>query len=205
MSVEYKLLNIPKMAGELMAVRTPRVQPSAQHHFVDHVSWMVASDMWTLDPVNGQPLSYEGKTLEQVCEDWLSTRPNALEPVELVDTSGECWTEGNISKQGQRLKELIAFTGSEKAALVLFAEEAALYGTKPGSTAKGVKPDPKAKPGADKKPAGSAGGANNPWSPDYRGDNAEAEKSRLLRTLGTKGCASIAAAAGFSVLGARLK
>jgi hypothetical protein len=49
-------------------------------------------------------------------------------------------------------------------------------------------------------------GASNPWSDKYSGDAAqrEAEKARLLRAIGTKACQSLAASAGYSVLGAKL-
>ena len=112
MAVEYRLIDIASL-------RTPRMQASAIRDFGDHLSWMVASDMWVVNPATGEPLSHEGKTLEEVLEAWLATRPHALAPVELVDSSGDCWREGNITKQGQRLRELEAFTGSPKAALVM--------------------------------------------------------------------------------------
>jgi hypothetical protein len=178
MATEYKLLNIPKLGAELIAARVPRVQPSAQSHFVDHLSWMVSSDMWTVDPTSGNPLSYKGKTLEEEAEHWIEERPNALMPVELVDTSGECWTTGNITLQGQRLKELRAFCGSDAAAMVMFQEEAAAYGTKPGSTAKGVKVEKADKAG--KKP----GSPGNPWDKDYwKGGDEDARQAAMLSII----------------------
>ena len=173
MAVEYRIFNIVKTGTDLMSARVPRVQPSATAHFGDHLSWMVGADMWCIDPVSGNPLSYEGKTIEQVLEEWLSTRPHALMPVALEDTSGECWREGNLTKQAQRFKELRAFTGSDAAAMILFTEEAAAYGVKPGSTEKGEK----IVKGADKK---SAGSSSNPWDQEHwRGGDETARQAKM--------------------------
>jgi hypothetical protein len=56
------------------------------------------------------------------------------------------------------------------------------------------------------KPAGPSA-HSNPWSDKSHGtpEEALAEQTRLLRTLGTKPCATMAAAAGKTVLGAPLR
>jgi hypothetical protein len=180
MAIEYRIFDVVKTGTALIASRTPRIQPSAQRHFADHLSWMVSSDMWSIDPTSGEPISYKGKTIEQECEGWIEERPNVLEPVELTDTSGECWTEGNLSKQGERLRELERFTGNKKSALAALTAEAAEYGVKPGSTERGEKIDSK---GDGKKAAGSSG---NPWDQEHwRGGDETARQAAMLSIIRT--------------------
>lgn len=184
MAVEYKLFDVVRTGVNLMAARTPRVQKDVPRDFGDHLSWMVNNDMWNIDPTNGEPLSYEGKTLEQVLEEWLAPRPHCLAAVELVDTSGECWTSGNITLQGQRLKELESFTGSAKAGMVMLQEEAASFGVKPFTTEKSdgkIDPTrPHVAGEAAKKSGGKGSGRDNPWdrtnfvgSEEYRAERME--------------------------------
>jgi hypothetical protein len=182
MPVEYKLFDVVRAGVNLMASRTPRVQKDVPREFGDHLSWMLNNDMWNVNPATGDPLSYEGKSLQEVAEAWLSMRPHALEPVPPVDTSGECWTSGNITMQGQRLKELTAFCGSEKAALVLLKEEAESYGVRPFTTEKSSgKVDPK-----EKKKNGVRGdGRQNPWDKEHFQGSEEYRLERLESILKT--------------------
>jgi len=200
MAVEYKLFDVVRTGINLMASRVPRVQASAVRDFGDHLSWMLNNDMWNINPATGDPLSYEGKSLQEVSEAWLSTRPHALVPVELVDSSGECWTEGNITKQGQRLKELVAFSGSQKAGLVLLTEEAEAYGVKPFTTEKSEgKIDPKTK----KNGGGVKDGSQNPWDREhFRGDeDFRAERMQSIIKTSAKMASDMARKANVDLAG----
>jgi hypothetical protein len=195
------ILNIPLLARNAIALRRPKVFPSAQDHYGDFISREVAIGNFSIDP-SGEPIHATGKNLNEYQEHYLSSRPHAIEPLPpLADPADDLWIgPANITRRGARYKELLAFAGSAAAALVLLKEEAAAFGiTDPFSTQAGEKVDPTAK--ADK-PKGA--GRNNPWSPEYVGD-AEAEKSRLIKTLGTRACSGMAAACGVSIFGSPLK
>lgn len=51
------------------------------------------------------------------------------------------------------------------------------------------------------KPDGSVKGASNPWSREFRGtdDERQAKMATLIRSLGTKACAGMAASAGVTL------
>jgi hypothetical protein len=196
------ILNIPLLARNVAALRRPRIFPDAQDHYGDWVSRDVSSGNWNIDPTNGQPLHSSGRDIDADLEHYLSSRPHAIMPLPpLADPADDLWIgPANITKRGARYKELLAFAGSAAAALVLLKEEAAAYGvTDPFSTQAGEKIDPKAKAHKPK-----VAGRNNPWSSEFVGD-AESEKARLIRTLGTRGASGIAAGAGVSVFGAPIR
>ena len=47
--------------------------------------------------------------------------------------------------------------------------------------------------------------STNPWSPNYKGKDAEAKRIRLIRTLGTKAAQGMAFAAGTDIAGRPLR
>ena len=202
--VEYEIFNVPLKGRNLIASRMPRVQPSVPEEYADFLSREVAMGDWSVDE-KGEAINSKGQNLQQHCEFTISTRAHWLAPVILEDPSSDCWLEGNITKQGERLKHLRKYTGSDAAALVLLREEAAAHGVKVFTTEKGTKP------GSEKVPEGkkSAGPlSQNPWAPEYlkRHSPAEAlaEQTRLIR-LGSALARNTAKAAGVSVFGAPLK
>jgi hypothetical protein len=113
--VEYRILNAPLLARNLMASRTPRVQPSVPAEFADHVSRMIERNEITIDPENGELLTVKGQDLEQLGEFYLSTRPHCFMPVVLEDEADAVGTSGNLTRQGERLRSLEKFTGSKSA------------------------------------------------------------------------------------------
>jgi hypothetical protein len=202
MTVEYKKFDVVREGVNLMAARTPRVQKDVPRAFGDHLSSMLNNNEWNIDPTNGQPLSHDGKTLEQVLEHWLSTRPFCLAAVAPIDTSGACWLEGNLTLQGQRLRELERFTGSAKAGMVLLEEEAASYGVKVFTTEKSEgKVDAKA--GADKK-TGGKDASTNPWSEKFHGDAMAARIAVISRQGGPARAASLAKSCNVDLAGRAL-
>jgi hypothetical protein len=200
---EYEILKIPMVARNLAASRTPRLQPSVAAEYGDMVSGEVARGDWSIDPQDGEAINSKGQKIADHLEFCLSTRPHWLVPATLADPADDTWTSGSLTKQGARLKQLRAFCGSDQAALVLLTEEAARFGVKPFTTEKGEKLSEKAPQGA-KRVSGS-----NPWGDAYVKANGQeaayAERARLMRTLNLKACTALAAAAGYTVTGAKLK
>jgi hypothetical protein len=99
----------------------------------------------------------------------------------------KAFTPPNITEQGKLVKLL----GGD---LAKAAEIAAEYGGEIG-TLKAAEPEP------DKT------GKSNPWSDNFEGTPAQkqAEQDRILRTRGTAMATALAKAAGYSVLGYKLK
>ena len=52
---------------------------------------------------------------------------------------------------------------------------------------------------------GPKGGSKNPWSPSYRGGDAEAERIRVIKNLGTKAAQSMAASCQVDLAGRALR
>ncbi|HLZ06267.1 MAG TPA: hypothetical protein VKR55_29460 [Bradyrhizobium sp.] len=201
--IRYEIHNVPLLGRNLAASRTPRLQPSVPEEYSDFLSNEVARGEWTVDQEDGKPLSAKGQTLEQHLEFTLATRPHWLMPVVLEDEADEVWTSGNMTLRSKRFEQIKKFCGSDAAARVLFAEEAARYGvTQPFTTQIGTKPsdassgrDDKSK---DKKAEGDL--TNNPWSKNFRGDE-EARQSRIASIIrtGTKFAEGMAKAAGTTI------
>jgi hypothetical protein len=207
----YKILNVPLLGRNLAASRTPRLQPSVPAEYADMLSREVEMGEWSVDPETGEPINSKGQTIADHLEFCIKTRPHWLMPAVLEDDADACWLSGNITLQGQRLKQLETFCGSDAAAKVLFAEEAARYGVKPLTTQVGTKPGPdgqgpRGNVGDEGAKKSSAPSPSNPWNPKtkFTPQEADAEKARLIKTLGTKGAASIAKAAGFTIFGAKI-
>jgi hypothetical protein len=200
---EYRYLNVVNLGRNAANVRVPRLQKSVPNEFVEMLSREVAAGEWMHD--NGSAINSTGQTVEEYLDHLISTRPHWEVPATVVDAADDTWTSGSLAKQGKRWKELRAFLGSDKVTDAAMAEEAALYGVVPGSTKIGVKPGEKQP--EDNGESGGPSAHSNPWSPKWHGTpaQAEAEKARLIRRLGTKAAASIAKSAGYSVLGAKLK
>lgn len=203
--LDKSILHIPLLAVNLAALRTPRMQKEAITEYGDWVSREITLGNFSIDPANGEPIHSTGQNLDEHREAWIKPRPHSLVPVTLEDPTDDTWTSGNITKQGARLKQLRAFCGSDAAALVLLTEEAALYGVKPFTTEKGEKIGTKPK---DAGSHGSHGGGSNPWGESYAKSHSQdevyAERGRLMKVLGLKPCAAMAAAAGRTVTGALL-
>lgn len=183
--IEYRILEVPLLGRNLAASRTPRLQPSVPEEYGDMLSREVARGDWTVDPENGHPLNSKGQTIADHLEMTLSTRPHWLTPVVLEDEADDTWTSGNLTKQGQRLKQLEEFCGSKNAALVMLTEEAERYGVKPFTTQIGTKPGD-----ADKSTERKASEnlSNNPWSASFRGDEAaRAARFASILTLEKQG------------------
>lgn len=193
--VEYAILNVPLVGRNLAASRAPRLHPSVPAEYSDMLSREVQAGEWIVDPENGEPLNAKGQNLQQHLEFTLGTRPHWLVPEVLEDEAEAVWTSGSLTLQGQRLKQLENFAGSKAAALVLLREEAERYGVKPFTTEKGVRP------GEERKgPADQANLSTNPWSKDFRGDEAaRAAKIASICKQGTKLADALAKAAGTTI------
>ncbi len=191
--VEYAILNVPLLGRNLAASRSPRLQPSVSEEYGDMLSNEVARGDWTVDPENGQPLNSKGQTIADHLEFTLKTRPHWLLPVVLEDEADAVWTSGNLTKQGERLRQLEKFCGSKAAALVMLNEEAERYGVKPFTTQIGTKPG-----ASGEKKSGDEGNATtNPWSKNFRGDEAaRAARINSIIKTGTKFADALARAAG---------
>jgi hypothetical protein len=199
--VEYRYLEVVKIGLAAAQARVPRLQASAIAEFGDILSRQVARGDWV--QVGEDIVTAQGQDVIGVLEEMLATRPHWLVPAEVVDAQDDVWTSGNLEKQGQRWKEIRAVfqPGREGDALATKAlrEEAALFGTVPGSTKPGVKPGEKAVEDVPTK----IPGANNPYSDAFRGTPAEktARIASLIKSGGTKLAASLARAAGKTVTG----
>jgi hypothetical protein len=198
----YEYTDVVRLAISAGHARTPRLQKSATAEFGQMISHEVAAGGWP--QVDGdEVINVAGQTIEQYLDHLISTRPHWEVPATVVDAADTTWLDGSLAAQGKRWKELRAFLGNDAATNAAINAEAELYGAKFGTTQKGVKPGTKPTEGEVK------ASPNNPWHPQYlkrhSPQEADAEKARLIGTLGTKGAASIAKAAGFSVFGAKLK
>jgi hypothetical protein len=200
---EYQILNAPLLARNFAASRLPRLQPSVPAEYGDMVSREVAMGDWSVDPSSGEPINSKGQSVTDHLETTLQTRPHWLLPVEKEDPASDTWTSGSLTKIGARLKQLRAFTGSDAAAQVLLAEEAAHYvdpatgqPLKPFSTVQGVKPEDRA---ANEK------GTRNPYSPASRG-NEERRMEKILALIksNAKLAASLAKSAGMRIDGSAI-
>ena len=196
------MLLIVRDARELASLRTPRMQKEAIDEYCDWVSREVTMGNFVVDPKTGEWIHSSGQILDEHREAWLKSRPHALVPAVLEDPVDDTWTANpaSLTKRGARLKQLREFCGSDAAALVLLKEEAARFGVKnPLSTEVGgvaVRVDKK------------AASASNPWNDAHAQRNglaaSHAERDRLMKTLGLKKCAALAAAAGVSITGVKL-
>jgi hypothetical protein len=201
--VIYQTVDPVKKASELFRTRSPRLKREAEQEWLDFVSDMLSNNHFVTDPDEGV-VTDVGHTLKEVFELWLSTRPHVAVPVAIVDNANETWLSEdgaplNLTKQVQRFHELKEqFGGSEKAANVALAEEAALYGATVGSRKPGVAPV-----GADKKAAAPAAGlSTNPYSASFHGteETRNARIADILRTRGTAFASALAKAAGTTVM-----
>jgi hypothetical protein len=195
--VSYEVLNVPPRGITLAASRNPRLQPSVPAEYGDFLSREVARGEWSVDPQNGEPLNSKGQTVQQHLEFCITTRPHWLMPVAKGsdDEAEKVWLSGNITLQGQRLLHLQKFCNSKAGGLAMWNEEAERFGAKAGSTLPGTLPDGK----GDKKPAETL--STNPWSKNFRGDEAErtAKIASIINVKGTKFADALAKSAGTTV------
>jgi hypothetical protein len=193
--VTYRVLEVPMLGRNVAASRNPRLQSSVPAEYGEMLSREVAAGEWSVNPEDGEALSATGQSLQEHLEFTISTRPHWLVPEVLADEADEVWTSGNLTLQGKRLQQLEKFAGSRAAALVLLNEEAARYGVKPFTTQVGTKPGEERKGHADQ---GNL--TSNPWSKDFRGDEASREaRIASIFKQGTKLAAALARAAGTSI------
>jgi hypothetical protein len=200
--VEYRYLEVVKLGLAAAQARVPRLQPSAIAEFGDILSRQVARGDWV--QVGEDVVTSQGQDVIGVLEEMLATRPHWLVPVEVADVQDDTWTSGDLGKQGQRWKEIRAVFGPGKAgddlATKALREEAALYGTVPGSTVPGIKPGEKAADIDQDAPS------KNPWSPSYSGSE-EARQLHIQRIIksSTRLAASLAKSAGRTIDGKPLQ
>jgi hypothetical protein len=184
-----------KLLIDAARARRPRMYPSAIEEAGGMTSTGVANGDWTQGPDG--PLDSFGDDPVQHLERLIvgpPARPHWLIPAEVEDVLDEVWTSGNLTLQGNRHRTLAASLGDAKATAIM-KEEATLYRTKFGSKTPGVAPNSKeAKEAVSKKPEGLS---NNPWSKDFRGDDAERNTriASIIKT-GTKFADAMAKAAG---------
>jgi hypothetical protein len=202
----FGILNVVPKGRNMIASRTPRVQPSVPEEYAEFLSNEVEHGNWSVDPQNGEPLDSKGRTLQDHIEDTLRTRPHWLMPQVLEDAAETVWLgEPTLSARGERYRQLVKYHGNEKLADIAFREEAERYGvSNPFSLQPGSKPGNISRTTDPAKSAAPLSG--NPWHPSYRGtpEEAEAEQVRLIGT-GISRATSIAKAAGKTVFGKPLK
>jgi hypothetical protein len=143
-----------------------------------------------------------GQTIEEWIAERRKTNPNDYadyEPVSGEQIEFEIIENACLRPQPASLARLYKAVGEKR-----YHEILKQWGTDPAKMLPGKRPG-YAEKEADDKPSGSA--HSNPWSDKWTGTPAEAlaEQTRLLRTLGTKACATMAAACGVTVLGAPLR
>jgi hypothetical protein len=200
---EFKYIDVVRLAINAANARVPRLQPSAIAEFGDMVSSEVTRGVWTQVGDKMLNADHEGMDHEQYLEHLISTRPHWIVPAVLQDAEDDTWTSGSLAKQGQRWKDLRAFLGNDKAADATLAEEAARFGTKPGSTVPGVRPGEE----PPKKDTSNLPPSSNPYSDACRlsADERIARINSMIRAMGTKAVNGIAAAAGKKIDGSPLK
>ena len=197
--VEYKYLEVVPLAIAAARARVPRLHESAIDEFAEFVSRSVARGDWhQVDDDN--IINAQGQDVNGVLEGWLAPRPHALVPEVVIDAQDDVWTSGSLAKQGERWNQLRAMYApgdmGNKLADKALAEEAALYGTKPGSTKPGVAPGTK--------PANidPMAGSNNPYSNNWKlGEKAREAKIQSLIKSNAKLAASLARSAGKTITG----
>jgi hypothetical protein len=198
--ISYKILEAPKYALDLARSRVPPFRPGVADEFAEKISFMVRSHDIVIGP-GGELLTSAGQTLPEFLES--SKKAHWEQPEAEIDDAEEVWTSGNITKQGERFKKLVTQCGgNQRAAQVLFEDEAAKFGTKPGSRVPGVRPGEK----RDDTKADAKSPATNPWSDNFRGteEQRQARIASICKTS-TKLANSLAAAAGVTLGGKPLR
>jgi hypothetical protein len=205
---EYKYPDVVRLGINAANARVPKLQKSVAAEFGAMLSKEVADGEWNM--FDGQAIHSKGQNHEEYLEFLITNperpRPHWEEPPlppSATDAADETWTSGNLSMQGKRYNELKKFLGSDAATLAAINAEAALYGTKMGSTKPGTKP-------GTKPAAGNGDGApnpyTNPWSPKFKGTPEEAVTAQLrIIKSGAKLAENLARSAGVSVFGRPLK
>jgi hypothetical protein len=205
---EYEIYNVVKIGLALAQSRRPPLQQSAIREFGDMLSAQVQRGDWV--QVGEEVLTASGETPQDVLELTLSTRPHWLIPPEVVEKSDQTWTTGGpegLRLRGERWKELRAVMRTDALATAALAEEGKCYGltaTEIASTKAGHAPGSKP---SDEEVAGLKG-LNNPYSRNWqKGDEAARQEAinELIRRLGTKAAAGIAASAGRTIDGRPLR
>jgi hypothetical protein len=176
--VDYEILRLPTLAQNLAASATKRVQAKVPEDFALMVSDAIADGDWGhIDPESGERVNAKGQTLVEFFEAERAKRPFWDMPAVLEDEAEAAWTSGNMTKHGERWKQLRKFHGSDKLADVAFAEEAKDWSVKPYTTQIGTKPGEKSKA-----PTDQANLSSNPWSDRWRGDET-ARAARIASVL----------------------
>jgi hypothetical protein len=199
----FQYIDVVMLGINAANARVPRLQKSAIAEYGAILSREVTAGKWQQD--GEQAINATGHNPEEYLDFLISTRPHWPIPATVVDAADDTWTSGNLSKQGNRWRELKAYLGSDEAADKAMAEEAALYGVKPGTTQKGVKPGTVDDTGKTSAP--STGLSSNPWAGDKFNGNEAARAAKMTSIIkqGTKFAASMAACAGKTITGAPLK
>ena len=172
----------------------PKIQTSAIAEYGDMLSGEIERGEWSM--FESQPIHVSGANVEQRLEEVLKNRPHWFVPPEQVDVAEAIWLSGNITEHGKRLKTLEQLLGNKKTADAAWRAEAAQFGvTAPGTTQKGIKPGSKS---AEEKTDQST---TNPWSANFRGDEAAriARIDNVIKNKGTKFAAALAKAAGTTI------
>jgi hypothetical protein len=186
MAPTFKYPDTVSQAISAARVREPRLHASFIKEIGEEASRMVAHGEWIIDN-DGQALNGAGQNVEQWVNAYTVDRPHGEVPAVVVDASDETWTKvddkGRISltAQGVRHKVLTTALGSAKAATVAMEAEAALYGTKFGSTTPGTKP-------GEKKVVGDSD-SGSPFNPRKTYTSQEARENEIVkfvRHFGTK-------------------
>lgn len=111
-----------------------------------------------------------------------------LVPKEVVEVQDDTWTSGSVTKQGARYSAIRSVFGKgpegDKLAKIAFEAEAALYGTRPGSTVPGIAPGTKP---PEKTGAGGVGPrladvqqpADNPWNREAWRSTEKARQEKM--------------------------
>jgi hypothetical protein len=205
----YAILDLPRLAYEIAASRTPRLQVSAIEEWRDIISAEVARGEWSVDAKNGEGIHMKGGDLISRLEEKLVDATHW--PVPILEQTDQAaiealWTGPfNLTARGARLAQLQEACGGNKAkALAMFVAEAAEYGiTAPMSNQVGTKP------GTEGKADDDIEGRNNPYNLNNRKYETEADRIAgcvlYIRAYGAKNAASSAAKYGTDLAGRPLK
>jgi hypothetical protein len=128
-----------------------------------------------------------------ICPEWIAKQkaanPHRFKGHTTTEESllRSAFIDGNLTAQGKVLEQC---NGDIDRANAI----AARFGGKMLQTKRGIDP-------ADK----ATKGERNPWSPNYQGKDAELERVRIIKTLGTKMAASMAASCEVDLAGRPLR
>ena len=206
---DYPLLKLPLVAGNFAAARKRRLFASAVREYVGFKSKELQDGFWSIDPETGDFINAKGQNiiedLEFTINDPKQPRTHWEVP-EIPKTEAEAeakiWAEPDMTVRGALWKKLREYHKSDSLANAAYTESAARHGvSKPFTDQVGTTSGTR----ADEKPVA----ANNPYSDAWISRNGieafHAEVARLLPAKGIKYCTGLAAAAGKTATGAKLR